>query len=212
METAKLVLEDGTEYPGRLFGFPKPVAGEVVFNTGMVGYTESLSDPSYSGQILCLTYPLVGNYGVPPAFESGKIQVIALVVCELADEYSHAMAQKSLPQWLREQEIPCLAGVDTEKLRMSIAQQTRTYLTDFIPAEYFGQNNQFIVVGLRELIAKARSDSSYKIDRTLIDDLLETMEQTSLCALGGGVPLPIKNALQYFGEEMAAYFKPRSKA
>jgi carbamoyl-phosphate synthase small subunit len=111
-----LVLEDGTQYGGRLFGFPKSVSGEVVFNTGMVGYTESLSDPSYAGQILCLTYPLVGNYGVPPAFESGKIQVSALVVCELAAEYSHAMAQKSLPQWLREQGIPCLAGVDTRAL------------------------------------------------------------------------------------------------
>jgi carbamoyl-phosphate synthase small subunit len=116
VETAKLVLEDGTEYPGRLFGFPKPVAGEVVFNTGMVGYTESLSDPSYSGQILCLTYPMVGNYGVPPQFESGKIQATALVVSELATEYSHAMAQKSLPQWLREQKIPCLSGVDTRAL------------------------------------------------------------------------------------------------
>ena len=70
MRSAALVLEDGTRYPGRLFGRPRSVAGEVVFNTGMVGYTESLTDPSYRGQILCLTYPLVGNYGVPPAFES----------------------------------------------------------------------------------------------------------------------------------------------
>ena len=113
---ARLELEDGTRYSGRQLGFPKSVSGEVVFNTGMVGYTESLSDPSYSGQILCLTYPLVGNYGVPPQFESGKIQVAALVVSELAAEYSHAKAQKSLPQWLREQEIPCLAGIDTRAL------------------------------------------------------------------------------------------------
>jgi carbamoyl-phosphate synthase small subunit len=116
VESAKLILEDGTQYSGRLFGFPKSVSGEVVFNTGMVGYTESLTDPSYSGQILCLTYPLVGNYGVPPAFESGKIQATALVVSELAAEYSHAMAQKSLPQWLHEQGIPCLAGIDTRAL------------------------------------------------------------------------------------------------
>jgi len=114
--SAQLLLEDGTSFTGRLCGFAKSVAGEVVFNTGMVGYTESLSDPSYSGQILCLTYPLVGNYGVPPQFESGRIQVAALVVSELADGYSHAMAQKSLPQWLREQEIPCLAGIDTRAL------------------------------------------------------------------------------------------------
>ena len=97
-EMARLELEDGTRYAGRLSGFRRPVAGEVVFNTGMVGYTESLTDPSYRGQILCLTYPLVGNYGVPPAFESGRIQAAALVVSELAEEYSHGMAEKSLPQ------------------------------------------------------------------------------------------------------------------
>jgi carbamoyl-phosphate synthase small subunit len=116
MQSATLQLEDGTRYRGRLSGFPRSVSGEVVFNTGMVGYTESLTDPSYSGQILCLTYPLVGNYGVPPAFESSKIQASALVVSELASEYSHAMAEKSLPQWLHEQGIPCLSGIDTRAL------------------------------------------------------------------------------------------------
>src|ERR1044071_3968454 len=113
---AMIILEDGSTYRGTGFGYPKTVGGEFVFNTGMVGYTESLTDPSYSGQILCLTYPLVGNYGVPPEFESGRIQVSPLVVSELASEYSHAKAQKSLPQWLREQEVPCLTGVDTRAL------------------------------------------------------------------------------------------------
>jgi carbamoyl-phosphate synthase small subunit len=112
----RLVLEDGTTVAGRLFGCPRSVAGEVVFNTGMVGYTEALTDPSYRGQILVLTYPLVGNYGVPPAFESAKIQASALVVSELAHEYSHATALQSLPQWLHEEGIPCLAGVDTRAL------------------------------------------------------------------------------------------------
>jgi carbamoyl-phosphate synthase small subunit len=113
---ARLVLEDGTAFEGLQLGYPKSVSGEVVFNTGMVGYTESLTDPSYRGQILCLTYPLVGNYGVPPQFESGRIQAAALVVSEMAEEYSHGLAQKSLPQWLREQGIPCLAGIDTRAL------------------------------------------------------------------------------------------------
>jgi len=113
---ACLVLQDGTSLPGRLGGSAKSVAGEVVFNTGMVGYTEALTDPSYRGQILVLTYPLVGNYGVPPHFESEKIQAAALVVSELASEYSHAAAQKSLPQWLQEQGIPCLSGIDTRAL------------------------------------------------------------------------------------------------
>jgi carbamoyl-phosphate synthase small subunit len=116
MERAALVLEDGARYGGRQLGFPRPVCGEVVFNTGMVGYTEALTDPSYSGQILVLTYPLVGNYGVPPAFESDRIHAAGLVVSELALEYSHAAALKSLPQWLHEQRIPCLAGVDTRAL------------------------------------------------------------------------------------------------
>ena len=113
---ANLVLEDGSVFAGRSLGFSRSVAGEVVFNTGMVGYTESLTDPSYAGQILVLTYPLVGNYGVPEHFESARIQASALVVSELALEYSHAAAAKSLPQWLREQRIPCIAGIDTRAL------------------------------------------------------------------------------------------------
>jgi carbamoyl-phosphate synthase small subunit len=120
---AALVLEDGTRYAGRLHGDPKAAAGEVVFNTGMVGYTEALTDPSYSGQILVLTYPLIGNYGVPSAFESDRIQIAALVVSELATEYSHSQAQKSLPQWLEEQGIACLAGVDTRSLTRRLRTQ-----------------------------------------------------------------------------------------
>jgi carbamoyl-phosphate synthase small subunit len=116
----KLELEDGTVFAGRSAAFPKPVCGEVVFNTGMVGYTESLTDPSYRGQILVLTYPLVGNYGVPPHFESRRIHASALVVSELARDYSHAAAEKSLPQWLLEQEIPCLEGVDTRALTKAL--------------------------------------------------------------------------------------------
>jgi carbamoyl-phosphate synthase small subunit len=114
--SARLILEDGTIFAGRSLGFPKSVSGEVVFNTGMVGYTEALTDPSYRGQIMALTYPLVGNYGVPSNFESPRIQATALVVSELALEYSHSAAEKSLPQWLRDEGIPCIAGVDTRAL------------------------------------------------------------------------------------------------
>ena len=109
-------MEDGTALPGRLFGRPRSACGEVVFNTGMVGYTEALSDPSYRGQILVMTYPLVGNYGVPPDFESHRIHAAALVVSELAEQYSHARAQKSLSQWLHDEGVPCLSGVDTRAL------------------------------------------------------------------------------------------------
>jgi carbamoyl-phosphate synthase small subunit len=120
---AQLVLEDGAMYAGRPLGFPRSVCGEVVFNTGMVGYTEALTDPSYSGQILTLTYPLVGNYGVPPSFESRKIQVTALIVSELAPDHSHSSAQGSLPEWLLREEIPCLAGIDTRALTKRLREK-----------------------------------------------------------------------------------------
>jgi len=128
---AQLVLEDGTTITGRLFGFPKSVAGEVVFNTGMVGYPEALTDPSYSGQILVLTFPLIGNYGVPARnaesaatpFESGRIQAAGLIVSELAPGYSHRTACSSLSRWLWDEGIPCLAGVDTRALTKRLRQQ-----------------------------------------------------------------------------------------
>lgn len=128
---AQLVLEDGTTTAGRLFGMPKSVAGEIVFNTGMVGYPEALTDPSYSGQILVLTYPLIGNYGVPARtaesaatpFESGRIQAAGLIVSELAPGYSHRTACSSLSQWLCEEGIPCLAGVDTRALTKHLRER-----------------------------------------------------------------------------------------
>jgi len=128
---AKLMLEDGTTFDGVGFGYPSEVAGEVVFNTGMVGYTETLTDPSYRGQILCLTYPLVGNYGVPSSetkddyglpkfFESDRIQVSALLVHELSDTASHWSCTKTLDQWLYEEKIPGISGIDTRELTKKI--------------------------------------------------------------------------------------------
>jgi len=122
---AKLVLEDGTELQGEAFGADRPVAGEVVFNTGMTGYVEALTDPSYKGQILVMTYPLVGNYGVPPVrpagsierpYESSEIQVQGLVVQRYVDQYSHHAADRSLGAWLRQDAVPALQGIDTRTL------------------------------------------------------------------------------------------------
>lgn len=124
---AKLMLEDGTVFDGIGFGYPTQVAGEVVFNTGMVGYTETLTDPSYRGQILCMTYPLVGNYGVPSFdvkdnyglpkfFESDKIQAKALIIHDLSDVASHWACTKTLDQWLYEEKIPGIYGIDTREL------------------------------------------------------------------------------------------------
>lgn len=121
----KLVLEDGSVWPGSLFGVDRPVTGEVVFNTGMTGYVEALSDPSYRGQILVLTYPLVGNYGVPDSllctglphpFESTSIQVLGLVVARYEPSYSHHAATRSLGEWLATCGVPAIQGVDTRGL------------------------------------------------------------------------------------------------
>lgn len=121
------MLEDGTIFEGTGFGYPTEIKGEVVFNTGMVGYTETLTDPSYRGQILCMTYPLVGNYGVPSFdvkdeyglpkfFESDGIQIKALLIHDLSDVASHWSCVKTLDQWLYEEKIPGIYGIDTRAL------------------------------------------------------------------------------------------------
>lgn len=124
-QQAKLVLQNGEVFPGVSFGAARSLAGEVVFNTGMTGYPEALTDPSYKGQILVLTYPLIGNYGVPHShevngvdtnFESEKIHVQGLIVSEYSLQHSHWNAKKSLGEWLKEQNIPAVYGVDTRKL------------------------------------------------------------------------------------------------
>ena len=101
----ELILEDNTRFNGNSFGARKRTSGEVVFSTGMVGYVESLTDPSYKGQILVLTYPLIGNYGVPDAsfFESKKIHASGLVVSEYSESYSHTTALHSLGAWLKKE-------------------------------------------------------------------------------------------------------------
>ena len=131
-QTASLVLEDGTTYEGYSFGATKAVAGEVVFNTGMVGYPESLTDPSYKGQILALTYPLIGNYGVPENelagglskhLESDRIQVQGLIVSCYSEEYSHWSARRSLSDWLVEHEVPGIYGIDTRALTKRLRER-----------------------------------------------------------------------------------------
>lgn len=126
MRKVTLVLDDGTKFHGESFGYEKPVAGEVVFNTAMMGYPESLTDPSYAGQMMVLTYPLVGNYGVP-AFsvepngiatfmESDKIHAEAIIVSNYSTEYSHWNAKESLADWLKREQVPGITGIDTRQL------------------------------------------------------------------------------------------------
>ena len=124
---AKLIFDDGTVLDGMGFGYSTTVFGEIVFNTGMVGYTEALTDPSYNGQILTLTYPLVGNYGVPDPsvvdedgipkfFESEKIQIRGLVVHELSLTASHWNLSMTLDEWMYKEKIPGISGIDTREL------------------------------------------------------------------------------------------------
>jgi carbamoyl-phosphate synthase small subunit len=122
---AVLVLEDGTIFKGQGFGATRKTTGEVVFSTSMVGYPEALTDPSYKGQILTLTYPLVGNYGVPPYdlnfgiplyFESERIQVQALVIHELCEQPYHWASTRTLDKWLTDEGIPGIYGIDTRRL------------------------------------------------------------------------------------------------
>lgn len=131
-EKIELQLEDGSVFEGRPFGFPRSVAGEVVFNTGMVGYPESMTDPSYKGQILAFTYPLIGNYGIPAKksgdgieehFESDSIQVEGLIVSEHSFRYSHWDAEKSLDDWLKEHRIPGISGIDTRMLTRHLREK-----------------------------------------------------------------------------------------
>lgn len=121
----ELILEDNTRFQGESFGANKRVSGEVVFNTGMVGYVESLTDPSYKGQILVLTYPLVGNYGVPDAsfFESARIHASGLVVSEYSQTYSHRSAKRSLSEWLKRERVPAITGVDTRALTKKLREK-----------------------------------------------------------------------------------------
>lgn len=128
----QLVLEDGTEFAGQSFGAVAPVTGEVVFNTGMTGYVEALTDPSYRGQILVMTYPLVGNYGVPPPrpansiegpYESSRIQPQALVVQNYSPHYSHYAASRSLGEWLAAEAVPGVSGIDTRTLTRALREK-----------------------------------------------------------------------------------------
>lgn len=128
----KLILEDGKEFTGYSFGHQKSISGEVVFNTAMTGYPESLTDPSYKGQILVLTYPIIGNYGVPgdltedsmyKFFESYALHISGLIISDYTEDYSHWNANKSLGAWLRQFEIPGVYGIDTRALTKILREE-----------------------------------------------------------------------------------------
>jgi carbamoyl-phosphate synthase small subunit len=156
MKDASLLLEDGTIYRGISFGTEKSTSGEIVFNTGMVGYYESLTDPSYKGQILVLTYPLIGNYGVPGEdeefhlsknFESDRIHASALVVADYSYSHNHWNAVRSLSDWLKQQGIPAIHRIDTRALT-KILREKGTMLGKIIfkdDIEFYDPNRENLI-------------------------------------------------------------------
>ena len=172
---ATIVLEDGSIYRGTGFGYPNTVGGEFVFNTGMVGYTETLTDPSYRGQILCLTYPLIGNYGVPSTsikdrygmpkyFESDNIQVSGLIVHEISEVANHRECHKTLDQWLFEEKIPGISGIDTRDLTKKIR------IKGVMKGSLSVSENEINSKKLLSIIKKTRYDGFNFMSQVSIDD------------------------------------------
>lgn len=156
---AQLILADGSIHQGYSFGFRKAIAGEVVFNTAMSGYPESLTDPSYRGQILVLTYPLIGNYGVPPMiremellkyYESENIHISGLIISEYSFESSHWNAWTTLSEWLIQNQVPAIGGVDTRALTKVLREKGS--MSGKI--EFPGQQIQFADPNQRNLVAE----------------------------------------------------------
>lgn len=175
MSNIKLILEDGTEFIGTSFGYKNSVAGEVVFNTAMTGYPESLSDPSFKGQLLVATYPLIGNYGVPEEeiednmlkfFESDKIQISALIISDYSTEYSHWNAKKSLSDWLKEHKIPAISGIDTRKLTKIIREKGAMLgkvVVNDENIEFYNPNQNNLVAEVSTTERKVYGNGKYKV-------------------------------------------------
>ena len=157
LRPVRLILENGIVFQGKSFGAERPTSGEVVFSTAMVGYPESLTDPSYKGQILSLTYPIIGNYGVPAKsetdgisdfFESDCIHALGLIVQDYSEDYSHWNGKESLGEWLKRENIPGICGIDTRKLT-KILREEGSLLGKIVFEEDHesGENTVFIEAG-----------------------------------------------------------------
>lgn len=179
MKRATLILENGLEFKGYSFGYEASADGEVVFSTAMVGYPESLTDPSFSGQLLCVTFPLVGNYGVPEDkidarglhlnYESERIHVRGLIISDYSFNYSHWSAVKSLDQWLKDEKIPGIFGIDTRELT-KLLRDNGSMLGRIIPegdtttGDFYNPNldNQLAFASCKEVIHYPSSNPNAK--------------------------------------------------
>ena len=188
---ARLILEDGSVFCGWSFGYMGNTSGEVVFNTAMTGYPESLTDPSYAGQILVTTFPLIGNYGVPDTggdplpryMESERIHVKGLVVADYGEQYSHWNAKESLAAWLKREKIPAITGIDTRRLTKKLREHgvmrgrievrgEEQEVRDMTETENYGSVNWVEQVSCKEVI-------TYKPDMTaVVNSKLYTLNST----------------------------------
>ncbi len=159
VKQAKLILEDGTVFNGKSFGSETAAAGEVVFYTAMTGYPESLTDPSYTGQILVSTYPMIGNYGVPfdkkengihKYYESHKLHITGLIISDYSFEFSHWNAEKSLSDWLKEYNVPGLFDIDTRALTKILREKG-----SMLGKIEFGEEIDFYDPNVENLVAVA---------------------------------------------------------
>ena len=212
MREAKLILSDGTVFCGQSFGYEENVEGEVVFNTAMTGYPESLTDPSYAGQILTFTYPLIGNYGVPatdgeplPRFmESDRIHPKAIIVADYSEEFSHWNAQESLGAWLKREKVPGITGIDTRRLtkllrehgvmmgRIEISEELRVKSEESFD---YGSINWVEKVSCKEVI-------TYKPDGIQLSNCKLTNRQIKVVLVDCGVKANIIRCLLRRGVEV----------
>jgi len=171
---AKLILKDGSKFEGQSFGFEGARSGELVFSTSMVGYPESLTDPSYEGQILVSTYPIIGSYGVPEKkfWESDRIHVSGLIVSQYIDTPSHFQSKKTLSQWLKEEKIPALEIKDTrlltQKLRDEGAQLAKIIFDKDIKFSDPNLRNLVADVSTKAIISKCREQKSLFRTKTIV--------------------------------------------
>jgi carbamoyl-phosphate synthase small subunit len=172
---ATLILENGMEFPGFAFGSETASAGEVVFNTAMTGYPESLTDPSYQGQILVATYPLVGNYGVPGSeaeldllkhYESEKIAVKGFIISDYSNEFSHWNAEQSLGDWMNSQHIPGIYGIDTRELTQ-VLRESGTMLGKIVydgrDADWYDPNTDNLVAQVSPALKQEYGSGMHRI-------------------------------------------------
>jgi len=192
---AKLILKDGEIFEGQSFGYEQPRSGELVFSTGMVGYPESLTDPSYEGQILVSTYPIIGSYGVPEKFfwESDRIHVSGLIVSQYIDTPSHFQSQMTLGEWLKKEKIPGLVISDTryltQKLRDGGAQLAKIIFDKDINFVDSNLSNLVDAVSVKEVVVNGPASAKASAGKVKTIVLIDcgVKKNITRCLLNRGV-------------------------